>query len=160
MPEAWARGRYAELIVASMNRVVDHFAVPFTHPHINLIGYSGGGAIAALIAARRHDIDSLRTIAGNLDPAATSRYHAADMDADFLDPMMIAQRLSLIPQVHYVGAGDRVVPAFLATNFIKAEGPSFCVALTSFPGVTHKTGWEQVWKSRATVIPVCGRTSY
>jgi hypothetical protein len=157
-PDVWAKGRYAEIIVTSMNRAVDHFAVPFTHPTINLVGYSGGAAIAAIIAVRRHDVNSLRTIAGNLDPNATSRYHAADQDGDFLDPMRIAPRLHLIPQIHYVGNADTVVPSFLATNFIKAIGPTFCVTLTDYPSVTHKSGWEQVWKSRAAVIPVCGMT--
>jgi pimeloyl-ACP methyl ester carboxylesterase len=155
-PTAWSRGRHAELIVANMNRVVDHFVVPFTHPHVNLVGYSGGGAIAAVIASRRHDVTSLRTIAGNLDPAATSRYHAADLDEDFLDPMGIATRLALIPQEHFVGTGDTVVPPFLVANFVKAIGPSYCVKVENIPGATHKTGWEQIWQSRAASIPVCG----
>jgi pimeloyl-ACP methyl ester carboxylesterase len=154
-PSNW-NGRYAELIITSMNRAVDHFAVPFIQPRLNLVGYSGGAAIAAIIATRRKDVVTLRSIAGNLDPAATSRYHAADLDEDFTDPMLIAPRLKLIPQIHYAGEADTVVPPFLTANFVKAVGPSFCDRMVTFPGVTHKTGWEKVWKAHATEIPTCG----
>ena len=33
------------------------------------------GVIAVLIAFRRSDVASLRTVAGNLDPEAVNRYH-------------------------------------------------------------------------------------
>ena len=157
--EAWSHGKYAEQIVTAMNRAVDHFAVPFTHPRVNLVGYSGGGAIAAIIATRRKDVVSLRTIAGNMDPAAASRYHAADADDDFVDPMLIAYRLKLLPQEHYVGERDTTVPPFITANFIKAIGPSYCVRLTYIPMATHKTGWEQAWKTRAANIPTCNLLS-
>ena len=153
--EAWSHGRYAAQIVESMNRAVDHFAVPFTHPHINLVGYSGGAAIAAIIASRRKDIDSLRSIAGNLDPGGANRIHGVNDNVDFVDPMLIAKRLALIPQEHFVGEKDTIVPPFLAANFIATEGQSYCVKLTPIPGATHTTGWEQVWREHAASIPVC-----
>jgi hypothetical protein len=153
--EAWSHGRYAEQIVESMNRAVDHFAVPFTQPHLNLVGYSGGAAVAAIIASRRKDIQSLRTIAGNLDPNGVIRYHAADANQDFVDPMPIAKRLRLLPQIHYVGENDTTVPPFLAANFVAATGRSFCVKLIPVPGATHTTGWEQMWRDQAAVIPLC-----
>lgn len=157
---AKADTRYAEQIMAAMNRAIDHFVVVFPHPHINLVGYSGGGAVAAVLAARRHDVATLRTIAGNLDPEGNGRYHAADPQEDFVDPIDYASRLYALPQEHLVGDKDDVVPPFLTENFIKAIGTSYCVRVIHIPEATHKTGWEQAWKTHVTDIPACDLLSH
>jgi pimeloyl-ACP methyl ester carboxylesterase len=152
----WDNAHLADQVYTSINRAVDHIAVVFLHPHLNLVGYSGGGGIAAVLAARRHDVVSLRTIAGNLDPEGNGRAHAADPQDDFVDPMPLAHRLALIPQEHFVGDGDVIVPPFLTENFIKAIGVSYCVKVTHVPAATHLTGWEDYWENHAAKIPVCG----
>jgi hypothetical protein len=156
---AWSNGLLAERIITGINRAIDHIVVVFPHPHINLVGYSGGGAVATVLAARRHDVVSLRTIAGNLDPDASNRYHAADPQDDFIAPMEVASRLALLPQEHFVGDKDYFVPPFLTENFIKAIGPSRCVHVTHIENATHKTGWESFWEQHAGTLPTCGVTA-
>ncbi len=153
--EFWEKGALAQQVFASINRAVDHVAIVFAHPQLNLVGYSGGGAVAAVLASRRRDVVSLRTIAGNLDPDGNGRAHASDPQNDFIDPMEIASRLALLPQEHFVGDKDVFVPPFLTENFVKAIGVSYCVKVTHVPYATHQTGWQEVWASRATKTPIC-----
>lgn len=154
--ESWQSGPYARQILASINRTIDHTTVVFPHPQLNLVGYSGGGAIAAVLAAQRHDVLSLRTIAGNLDPGGDERAHASDPQDDYINPIENAQRLSLLAQVHYVGDKDVFVPPFVTENFVKAVGPSPCLKVTHVEDATHQSGWEDFWESNATKIPTCG----
>ncbi|MDD4616692.1 MAG: alpha/beta hydrolase [Alphaproteobacteria bacterium] len=148
--------RYAELYYTAMNRALNFALAKVQHTHLNLVGYSGGGAIAAIMAARRQDVESLRTIAGNLDPNGNGRLHGSAPKDDFIDPIKIAPKLALLPQEHYVSADDTFVPAELTDNFVKAIGLSYCVKVTSVPDATHKTGWEEMWKAKADQIPACG----
>jgi pimeloyl-ACP methyl ester carboxylesterase len=155
-PAALAHGRYASLVMIDINRAIDHFAVPFIHPSLNLVGVSGGAAVAVLLAARRHDVASLRTVAGNIDPLGAARAHAADINDDLIDPLPIAPRIALLPQQHLVGSQDTATPPFLANNFVKALGPTACASVVEFTEATHTTGWEEIWRSRATILPMCG----
>ena len=66
----WSGKRFSEEAVRAIDSVIDHLKAESGAREINLVGYSGGAAIAVLIAARRSDIASLRTIAGNLDQVA------------------------------------------------------------------------------------------
>lgn len=69
----WTDRRFAEEVVAATSSAIDRLLRP--GQRIHLVGYSGGGAVAALVAARRHDVVSLRTVAGNLDHAEVNRIH-------------------------------------------------------------------------------------
>lgn len=148
--------RYADLVYSSVNRALNYVLAKVPHPQLNLIGYSGGGAIAAVLAARRHDVATLRTLAGNLDPNGNGRLHGIDPENDFVDPIEVAPKLALIPQEHYVGSADASIPPELTENFVDSIGLSYCAKVTTIPDATHKTGWEEAWKTGVNRIPNCG----
>jgi hypothetical protein len=156
LSKIWRNGHLAEQVYASINRALDHVIAIVPRPRLNLVGYSGGGAIAAVLAARRRDVVSLRTIAGNLDPDGNGRTHASVPQNDFIDPMEIAPRLALLPQEHFVGEKDTLVPSFLTENFVKAIGLSTCAKITPVSNATHTTGWEEAWEENVERMPSCG----
>ena len=142
----WTGKRFSEEVVSSMNQAVDKFVKDAQSSGVHLIGYSGGGAVAALVAARRQDVKSLRTVAGNLDPKGLNKYHEVSPLAEgSLDPMEVARKLSAIPQHHFVGADDSIVPAFIADHFAEKAGNSSCVHVRSVSGVDHVNGWAEAW---------------
>ena len=133
-------------MINSLNQAVDKFVKEAQSPGIQLIGYSGGGAVAVLIAARRQDVKSLRTVAGNLDPNGFNEYHeTSPMAQGSLDPMEVAGKLSAIPQFHFVGTEDPVVPAFIAENFLEKSGRGSCVQVEKVEGADHVNGWTEAW---------------
>jgi len=142
----WTGMRFSEEVIGSMNQAVGKFVKDAQSPSVHLIGYSGGGAVAALIAARRQDVKSLRTVAGNLDPTGLNEYHeVSPLNSATLDPMEMAGKLSFIPQYHFVGADDAVVPAFIAENFAKRTGHGGCVHVERVSGADHANGWTEAW---------------
>lgn len=144
-PEYWSNKRFSEEVIVSMNEAIDQLKHAADAKEIHLVGYSGGAAVAVLVAARRNDVVSLRTIAGNLDPEAVNRYHKVDSLAGSLNPMDVAAKLFNLPQRHFIGADDKTVPPFISQNFKQKIGRSKCIQLIEYKGVTHYKGWKKHW---------------
>ena len=150
----WTDKRFSEEVVNSMDQAIDKFVKDAQSPGIHLTGYSGGGAVAALVAARRQDVKSLRTVAGNLDPNGLNEYHeVSPLDENSLDPMEFAEKLSALPQVHFTGSEDPVVPALIAENFAEKSGNSPCVHVRRVEGADHVNGWTEAWP-RLLALPL------
>ena len=152
-PDYWSDRRFSEEVVGSMNQALDGLKRASSSQKIHLIGYSGGGAIAVLIAARRSDVASLRTVAGNLDPDGVFKHHHVPRLKGSLDPLAEAASLSALPQRHFTGTNDKTVPPFVTENFLKASGHSACVAITPVSGATHGSGWQEEW-TRLLAMPL------
>ena len=157
-PAYWSNKRFSEEVIASMNEAVDVFSKRVNTHEVNLVGYSGGGAVAVLLAARRQDIVSLRTLAGNLDPGAVNAFHEASPLTGSLDPMTSAQKISNVPQRHFIGSKDAVIPSFVVQNFTRASGNDRCIQVTPVPGATHHSGWTENWKELLKLPVSCHQT--
>lgn len=71
----WTQERYSQDTVNSLNSAITHLLHSSDFQSVQLIGFSGGGALAVLIANRRNDINSVITIAGNLNTHAWTLHH-------------------------------------------------------------------------------------
>jgi pimeloyl-ACP methyl ester carboxylesterase len=149
----WSDKRFSNEVVEAINEAVDALRDRAESREIHLIGYSGGAAVAVLTAARRADVASLRTVAGNLDPEAVNRYHHVSPMKDSLNPMDAALKLRDLPQRHFVGSQDTVVPPGIARSFLKRAGRRDSSGITVVEGATHTRGWQERWKE-LLVIPL------
>lgn len=145
--EYWSSKRFAEEVIASTDQAIDHFKTRTGAGTVYLVGYSGGGAVAALVAGRRKDIGGLRTVAGNLDHVALHRHHKVDQLVGSLNAVDVARNLKGLPQRHYSGTDDETVPAFIADAFAKAVNDPRCVRTSRIKGADHRSGWDAVWPS-------------
>lgn len=143
----WSSCRFASEVTDAIDYVIDILKQKCKAKNIEIIGYSGGGALAILIAAKRNDIISIRTIAGNLNLKLFCSYHKVSPLIGSLDPFDVAQRVSKIPQRHFVGSKDKVVPDFIVLSFIKKEGINENDCFTIVDGATHMDKWATIWKS-------------
>lgn len=151
----WTGKRFAPETVASMNQAIDQVSARAPGQKINLVGYSGGGAMAVLVAARRQDVASIRTVAGNLDHAEVNRIAKVSPLSGSLNAIDVARQVEKVPQIHYSGAADTVVPPAIAERFrMAAQSP--CVAVRAVPGASHETGWREYWGRVVNTPPVCG----
>lgn len=141
----WTNGRFSEEVIASMNQAVSYFVDKAQAPGVDLIGYSGGAAVAVLVAARRQDIRSLRTVAGNLDPELVNRAHGASPLDGSLDPLAAAEKIASVPQIHFIGGEDDIIPYSAAESFLKKMGPSSCFQTKTIAEASHEKGWVEEW---------------
>lgn len=145
-PAYWSDKRFAPEVITAMNEAIDSLKARTGASKINLVGYSGGAATAVLITTRRSDIISLRTVAGNLDPEAVNRYHHVSPLTGSLNPMDEADKLKGLPQRHFVGSEDAVIPSFIAPSFVKRAGSPDGLEITVVKGASHSKGWQEQWK--------------
>lgn len=142
----WSDKRFSEEVIDAVNKAMDILRDRSDAKEIDLIGYSGGAAIAVLAASRRHDIASIRTIAGNLDTEAVNSYHKVSQMERSLNPIDEVQKLSKIRIHHFVGSEDKVVPFFITERFAKKAGDINLSTITVVDGVSHSRGWKERWK--------------
>jgi len=140
----WTNKRFSREVIVATGQALDYFVRQVNVKSLELIGYSGGGAIAVLLAAERNDVISLRTVAGNLDHDAVNQYHGVSQMPESLNPINVAEKLKWLPQRHFVGANDKIVPSFITEKFIQKSG-SICSDVTYVKSTSHETGWVGRW---------------
>lgn len=151
----WTNKRFAPEVIASMGQAVDQVVTQTPGQKINLVGYSGGGAVAVLVAAGRKDVASIRTVAGNLDHAEVNRLANVSPLTGSLNAIDFASQVAKTPQIHFSGSADTTVPPVIAERFQKAAGSS-CVRVQTITGATHEAGWKEHWRVLLGQTPSCG----
>lgn len=160
-PTFWSSARFGETMVEAVNRSIDLIRDTTKTSHLNLIGYSGGGALAVLVAARRDDVVSLRTIAGNLDHQAFTNYHHVTSLTGSLDLSRVAGIVEQIPQIHFTGQEDEIIPTMIAENFLaQQDQATSCAELVQVERVGHHAGWTAAWPELLKrPLPSCSATN-
>ncbi len=141
----WTSKRYSEEVIQSTNAAIDQVKLSSGAGKVSLVGYSGGAAVAVLVAARRNDVIALRTVAGNLAPEVFTRLHHLSPLTGSLDPMAVALAVKGIPQRHFIGRRDAVVTRAVTEAFLDAEGDDSRQSLTEVDGADHLNGWAERW---------------
>jgi len=142
----WQEARFAPEVVAASSKAIDVLKERFAATRLTLVGYSGGAAVAALLAARRNDVERLITVAGNLDHRAWTNHHRVTPLTASLNPADETAKLQAVQQWHFVGGDDRVIPASLVMAYAEHFPPSQRPTVTVIPGFTHQCCWEGDWQ--------------
>ena len=140
----WTDQRFSDAVVAAMDSALTQVKAQYPQVEFELVGYSGGGNIAALLAARRQDVQALRTVAGNLDVAYVNTLHHVTPMPDAQSAINVAPALKNLPQIHFSGADDNTVPPAVAGRFRQATGAR-CAQVALIPGMDHGGNWAALW---------------
>lgn len=141
-PGFWTSGRYSAKVVASLRKVILEERRERQVNKINLIGFSGGGALVMLIAAELgEEVQrslTVTTIAANLDTNAWTTQHdysplVQSMNPSGLAPLNIKQR-------HFCGRRDTNIPVSILDNFFTRQGGT-CQMVDA----EHVSGWLDNW---------------
>lgn len=155
-PRHWTSHRFAPELIDAMDQALDQLVTAFGSHELVLIGYSGGGAMAALLAARRNDVAALVSVAGVLDTTTWAAETRTDELTGSLNPAAFAQRLRDLPQWHFAGERDTVVPARVLDAFLAAQGHGRDLPPTTqrrdLPGFDHSCCWVQAWPGLSRAI--------
>lgn len=151
----WTTHRYAREVIDAMDEAIgialrragtDGARVP-----LGLIGYSGGGAVAALIAARRPQVRWLITVGGNLDHHAWTGIHDVSPLGASLNAADFASTLRALPQLHLIGGRDRIVPRAVAESYLRRAGNAGKTTIVEIPDYDHRCCWAERWPGIACV---------
>lgn len=138
----WSNARYSETVVASMTSAIARIHARCGTPGLVLIGYSGGGTLAMLIAERLPNVRAVVTLAANLDIDSWSELHGYLPLLGSLNPARSAPLQSNIVQMHYAGELDKNVPPGIITGAVATQENS---SVTVIPGFDHQCCWLEKW---------------
>jgi len=139
-PMYWTSHRYGEEVIRSMATAIERIRQP-GYSEIVLIGYSGGGALAALLESRVEGVIGVVTVAANLDIDAWTEFHDYDPLSGSLNPIRVPLNPE-IPHLQLVGGIDKTVPATTSVDYSRVQ-PN--VELIEFEEFGHVCCWEEAW---------------
>lgn len=140
----WVEKRIGREVVDSINDVINNIT---NGQKFSLVGFSGGGGVAVMVAVENKNVKDITTIAGNLDTTTFDNTHnGRGFLSRSLNPIDYAIQVNNLPQLHLSGADDKRVPPFIAQRYVKASNSS-CVKQRIIPNTTHTKGWEKIWSS-------------
>lgn len=134
----WTTARFSPEVINAEYEAIKHIA---KNSPVILVGFSGGAQIAGLTAAAKSglNIEKIITVAGNLDHNLWIKYHNLIPLNESLNLADYYNNFIKIPQIHYVGEKDKVIPPTLVKQFIKNNAPVIVV-----PNATHDSGWDSI----------------
>lgn len=153
-PAVWTGERFNQAAVRSLSEALDALKAKFSVTSFELVGHSGGGAMALLLAAQRNDIAQVQTLAGNVDPQAWTELKQLT-PLDGLNPADFAAQLKGVPQRHFIGQQDRVVPAGVIQAYRRKVQPRCIEVVTTV--ADHMTGYDAAWNQQKDAPIQCSR---
>lgn len=135
----WSTARFAPEIINAEYEAIKQIV---GNQPVILIGFSGGAQVAGLIASAKPglNVKKIITIAGNLDHLAWTQYHHLPPLNESMNLESYRQQFQSIPQIHYVGTDDSVIPPELVSTFVGSSG-----AVIKVKGASHNHGWEAIY---------------
>ena len=116
--DRWTMQRYSDEIVGSMTEAVRMAAAQVNARRVVLVGYSGGGVLAVLIAERLDNVAGVVTVGANLDIDAWARQLGYLPLTGSLNPAS-STAAHRWPEIHLYGARDAKVPPATADAYFK-----------------------------------------
>ena len=141
-PLVWTHRRYSPEVVASMVAALRDFLALHPHRRVVLVGYSGGGTLAWLMARHVPEATGVVTIAANLDIDRWTSIHDYSPLTGSLNPALLPALPPAISQTHYVGGRDRNVPAAVVESFRRRHPEARVVIVADFD---HECCWVERW---------------
>lgn len=141
-PALWTLGRYSEPIVEALDQALGQLIEQTRPGALLLVGYSGGGTLAVLLAARQALPTTVITVAANLDTRAWTRHHRHLPLTGSLNPAVDISPESGFRQIHFIGEQDSVVPPATLTAY-RQRHPDATYWVE--PGHDHRCCWVEAW---------------
>lgn len=148
----WTSHRYSAPVVESMASALVQWLETTDFSEIALIGYSGGGTLAVLIAPYIDQVKTVVTVAANLDVKSWSELHGYMPISGSLNPVSGPLLPSSIRQFHFTGGKDDNVPPFITDAFVKSRNGGQAIVYSDFD---HQCCWAEAWPAILEKIQSC-----
>jgi dienelactone hydrolase len=150
----WSDRRLSPEAVAAASEAIDLAKRSAGAFFLHLVGYSGGGGLAVLLAERRGDVLTLVTVAGLLDTDWWVETRGYRPLAGSLNPADALDGILNVPQLHFYGTQDRIIPPEMSSVFA-SKGP-FTRLVRLAVDTDHYRAWTHAWREllEMYVIPL------
>lgn len=141
----WTSHRFSSEVLKSYEEALYYLKNKYENKSFTLIGYSGGGAIATLLASKTNDIKMLITVAGNLDTDKWTSLHKITKLDGSLNPSFYVDKLENIEQYHLIGKDDEIIPKEVFLSYLSKFSKKDKINYRFF-NTDHNCCWEEAYK--------------
>lgn len=120
--EHWTRRRFAPELVVTLDAALEDLKRASGATHLKLVGHSGGGVLAVLLALRRSDVVAVVSFMAPLAVAEWTRAQGLS-PLDGADPMQLPALT--VPAVHVAGGRDVIVPSAVIRTYAETKGGKY-----------------------------------
>ncbi len=138
----WTSKRYSKTVVNSMAVALKRYISRYHISKVSLFGFSGGGALAMLLAPKIKEVNRVVTLAGNLDTDAWATAHGYTPLSGSLNPALQPPLPASIQQLHYLGEKDRNITVKLVKPVIERQKNARLIILKQ---ADHHCCWVKPW---------------
>jgi len=138
----WTDGRFSTQVIQLSNQAIDRALLNVPTVRLNLVGHSGGGTLATLIAAQRSDVNCLVTMASPLDITAWARALLIAPLTRSQNPAKPNANLQQIRQTHFLGENDRIVTKESIGEYRNFPRDAEFMTISGFD---HQRYWVDQW---------------
>ena len=150
-PALWTSARYSkpvvDALIFSLTKYVTDRSTIQPVDAITLIGFSGGGTLAMLMAPNIPLVRRIITINGNLDIDHWTRQHGFSPLSHSLNPIHQPKLPEHIEVHHLFGRKDKIIDAHYLANYFSTYPNT---KTTIFDEFSHHCCWNQVWREIVT----------
>ena len=135
----WTSARFSPAVIDSSCEAVGLIA---GNRPVTLVGYSGGAMVAGLLSITCPVINlrEVVTVAGNLDHVTWTRMEKLTPLNESMNLADYKEKFANVPQRHYVGARDDVVPYGITMRTVGDRRKVKVVA-----GASHHDGFQEIY---------------
>ena len=151
----WTLERYSEATVASLTMALQQQIGP--RDELVLIGHSGGGALAVLLAPRLPQTRAVITLAGNLDLGSWIQANDYSPLPACLDPMQQPPLPASIRQWHIAGTRDTVIKTEWIQAFAARQPQAEVIVRKEADHFTPWAEWLPGWLRALNAAPATSR---
>ncbi len=138
----WTDGRFNAQVITLFNQSIDEILRSLPPLRLHLVGHSGGGTLATLIAAQRGDVNCLVTLASPLDTSAWTQSLAIAPLLKSQNPAEPNTNLKQIRQTHFFGERDTVVSTESIGRYRNFPPQTEFITISGFD---HQKFWVEYW---------------
>ena len=138
----WTDGRFSAHVIQIFNQAIDRALFQIPSLKINLVGQSGGGTLAILVASQRSDVSCLVTLASPLDISAWTRALSIAPLLKSMNPAVPNMSLKQINQTHFLGKNDIIVPLDSIGQYRNFPENTEFITISGFD---HRRYWVDQW---------------
>lgn len=140
----WTSERWGGEVVSLTTQALDHLRQASGARELVLVGHSGGGTLALLVALQRPDVRCVVTLASPLDLQVWSEEQGMTPLSGSLNPADLPEMSGRFQERHLLGEADRVVPPSSLGRYGMRLRPEQVLRV---PQQGHSQGWVQRWHS-------------
>lgn len=153
-PELWTSARYSTAVVTSMQVALQQLLAEQQPQSLVLIGYSGGGVLALLLAREQTLPTTVITIASNLDTSAWTDHYGHLPLTGSLNPAEVIPGNAGFDQIHLSGDLDQIVPRPTTARYRERHPAAHYLHYEAFD---HRCCWARDWAGILATIDELAR---